>query len=919
MSDNTVPSRPVPPPLPTREMIPPALAELPRWIAWSYEWRENECKKQPYSAVTGVRKDWPNASVGFEEALVGAERLGADGVGFNPIESDGLTFLDFDDCILDGDLDPAVETWLKLFPGYKEVTPSGTGIRVAVKGRLPRNVTNHPLPDSKVGASVELYGGGSAHFVTITGNSWRQPHFTIGNGQPGIDKLLTHIGFDPKSEEAGGETTEQAAVRYFERNCKAAETLSTGRYVFLVRTCWWLGRVLGAKPKNPILTLENIQSSMEAAISKTGWTELRHIEGQLRAGQRKPVKLVNPEDRAKEALERIAAWLLSDETENPKHEDAYNDLALLADEEFARVRREVARRLKIKSGELDGFVRKRRGAAKTLAQTAVSNNLTEDQVRKALSDLLLTTKDERRALGLPESIEKASEIAENGLWQYIKENAQVFCTESGQGYLLFHAAKHTPVPVTRDGHELDAFLSNLGIHAGAGARNRIGKHLGNMCWREGMRVEPRISFHYDPVTFCAYFAENPGELIKVTASEITRVPNGCDGQLFLLPQNYDAWSIDLDNLPPPTDIGPDAYALLPELLFDVLEFENESLWRDDVEILLGAFTCTLFLPGIVSGKLLLLILGGTGSGKTLFARMLGRLIYGPAFDVTGMATAPDQFENALVNNSFLVLDDVKHTTDPAILGMIRRAVTGGKCVRRELYSTFGQVSEPYRATIAMTGSEEVFTGSDEMSNRELIVFAKQREDYQDEMELLKRIDANRNKLMAEMMVRLQCVIIAVKAQANFKPTVRLRMASFSTFLLRVARHWDWGDAALQLLDKWQEEQQGAVLDASIVEVLNLWLAEPGLEEGKRYSAGELHQQMVLASQRHGLSVPWWFSKGPALIRALRNGLHAYRRHFGFCFEGRTSGHRPATYWFDPKLRDAEAQKRLPAKQADIPF
>jgi len=69
--------------------------------------------------------------------------------------------------------------------------------------------------------------------------------------------------------------------------------------------------------------------------------------------------------------------------------------------------------------------------------------------------------------------------------------------------------------------------------------------------------------------------------------------------------------------------------------------------------------------------------------------MLGRLIYGKQFEVTSLDTDEAQFENAIVNNSFLVLDDVKRSTNPAILGMIRRAVTGGRCNRRELYSTFG--------------------------------------------------------------------------------------------------------------------------------------------------------------------------------------------------------------------------------------
>jgi len=113
-----------------------------------------------------------------------------------------------------------------------------------------------------------------------------------------------------------------------------------------------------------------------------------------------------------------------------------------------------------------------------------------------------------------------------------------------------------------------------------------------------------MSFHYDPATFTAYFAEKPGQLIKVTAGDITRVPNGTDGMLFLLPERYEPWLMDLDNLPPLTDLCPDMFALLPELLFSVLDFENESLCADEIEVLLSAYIATLHLPGIVAGKLL---------------------------------------------------------------------------------------------------------------------------------------------------------------------------------------------------------------------------------------------------------------------------------------------------------------------------
>src|ERR1700692_4591693 len=134
--------RPVPPPLPTADQLPPELVALPRWISWRYEWKDDDWAKMPESPVTGERKDWPNASVTFEVACAGAQRLEADGVGFNPIAADRYVFLDFNDCLKDGVLDPEVAMWLNHFPGYKEVTPRGTGIRVVVKGWLPRNVTN---------------------------------------------------------------------------------------------------------------------------------------------------------------------------------------------------------------------------------------------------------------------------------------------------------------------------------------------------------------------------------------------------------------------------------------------------------------------------------------------------------------------------------------------------------------------------------------------------------------------------------------------------------------------------------------------------------------------------------------------------------------------------------------------------------
>jgi hypothetical protein len=65
----------------------------------------------------------------------------------------------------------------------------------------------------------------------------------------------------------------------------------------------------------------------------------------------------------------------------------------------------------------------------------------------------------------------------------------------------------------------------------------------------------------------------------------------------------------------------------------------------------------------------------------------------------------------------------------------------------------------------------------------------------------------------------------VKAQCHFKQSVKSRMASFATLLLRVGRQFDWGEAAQDILDAWREEQEGASLDPQITETLDAWLGE----------------------------------------------------------------------------------------------
>jgi hypothetical protein len=226
------------------------------------------------------------------------------------------------------------------------------------------------------------------------------------------------------------------------------------------------------------------------------------------------------------ALEKVDAWLNDPTAQVPSLDDAVASLALCNPLEVDRRRKRLAERLGTSLSALKRAIGEKQESLPSKREPVRLSHNTGAALRESLAQLLLTTKEERAALGLPQAQEAADRVAEQLLWDYVKQQGQIFTTDSGQGYILLHDRKEQPIPVSHDGHELNGFLTSLGIHAGARARDRLGEHLGTMCWQEAPRVEPRISFHYDPEAAVAYFAEQAGQLIRVSADIIERVPNG---------------------------------------------------------------------------------------------------------------------------------------------------------------------------------------------------------------------------------------------------------------------------------------------------------------------------------------------------------------------------------------------------------
>ena len=171
--------------------IPQELQSENHWVVWREEKRNGKKTKVPYDAKTKdfAKSNDPATWATFAQASKAAESLnddGYDGIGFM-LQGTNLTGIDFDGVIDDGIPEPYVLNIIsQIGTPYCEITPSGTGLRVFIKGsQLPpggRKFSAKKKGVEKYGA--EIYTGGEGgRYLTVTGDRYS------GDGIPQIGNL----------------------------------------------------------------------------------------------------------------------------------------------------------------------------------------------------------------------------------------------------------------------------------------------------------------------------------------------------------------------------------------------------------------------------------------------------------------------------------------------------------------------------------------------------------------------------------------------------------------------------------------------------------------------------------------------------------------------------------------------------------
>lgn len=504
-----------------------------------------------------------------------------------------------------------------------------------------------------------------------------------------------------------------------------------------------------------------------------------------------------------------------------------------------------------------------------------------DVVQKLVVALLFSSSRARAEADLPSARDEAIDLAGEAVCANIKSRGVLYNCD-GVGYILLRGQEDKPVRISQDDARFLDLLREYSVATGSVAETRIGKLLEIRVIQDGRKTSIRHSFYYNSETKAAYVSEEPGRLLRVNKDEITRVPNGTDDQLFEFDDKYQAYHVDLDNLFLMT-AGTNR-AFIPTdmlgMLFEGIEFESSRLTVDQQKILVCAWIIMLILSGLVVEKPVLQVIGPSGSGKTSMLEIIGRTLFGPRFRVERLPEDAKEFENALINNDFLAIDNTTGIPKK-IRALLCQAVTGFQVTRRELFTTMGQVQKPATATLAVAGITKVLNET-EVANRSLEIQIKERPSGNNisEQELHNNIDAMRADLMGELLWRVQLVLKALDAQKDYTPTTSLRLAGFATVLLRVARHEGWEVEARELIDAWHEEQTRAALEGEdLAEILGMWMSQ---KEWKpiTLSAEELNRELSTVAARHSIRDTSWENRPQYLGNRLHRSIASYRQRFG---------------------------------------
>lgn len=177
----------------TQKYIPESMKQLNNWVLWKLEDQtndrgENRKTKIPIQAV-GKKNAMSTEPKTWTDWNTMLKNKGEFGIGFVLPLDGSMTMIDLDHCINGDKITPFAKSIVERFyDTYMELSQSGTGIHIFVKGNVPTAVKTK---------EIEIYS--SKRYCAMTGNSLRP--IEVADYQDELSKLyMEYHKEEPKAE-----------------------------------------------------------------------------------------------------------------------------------------------------------------------------------------------------------------------------------------------------------------------------------------------------------------------------------------------------------------------------------------------------------------------------------------------------------------------------------------------------------------------------------------------------------------------------------------------------------------------------------------------------------------------------------------------------------------------------------------------
>lgn len=189
---------------PNFDLIPREIKNLPNWVLWRFEERDEKLTKVPHTPQNRKADSTdPHTWSAFETAKRAYDKGGFDGIGF--VLTPPYVGTDCDKCLdEDGSITDEAKDVIDQLSTYSEISPSGKGIKAICKGRIPRG---------RKKGNFEMYQ--MARYFTITGQHYEGTPTTIEDRPEEVLAVYENLfGNDDNGGGINVDTTNASKLEY---------------------------------------------------------------------------------------------------------------------------------------------------------------------------------------------------------------------------------------------------------------------------------------------------------------------------------------------------------------------------------------------------------------------------------------------------------------------------------------------------------------------------------------------------------------------------------------------------------------------------------------------------------------------------------------------------------------------------------